>query len=198
LTDKTLWRAVFVTSRPSSYPSSSHVNPGDLRDGRACRFESAHAELRLTVLSVVFVLFRSVVCSAPTTSKPSWLPSSTTATATAITTITTGTSRGFRGFCSCCAPQRRLDAKSEFGVDVGLVGINGPLSRTRQLPVPARAVVGAVVVLVLLPADAALILLLHKKRPQGRDEAYHESLQRQPQRRHYPSQELGPCTLTRT
>jgi hypothetical protein len=67
LTDKT-WRAVFVTSRPSSYPSSSHVNPGDLRVGRACRFESAHAELRLTVLSVVFVLFRSVVCSAPTTS----------------------------------------------------------------------------------------------------------------------------------
>jgi hypothetical protein len=43
------------------------------------------------------------------------------------------------------------------------VGINGPLSRTRQLPVPARAVVGAVVVLVLLPADAALILLCTRK-----------------------------------
>jgi hypothetical protein len=55
------------------------------------------------------------------------------------------------------APQRRLqDAKSEFGVDVGLVGINGPVVEDETAAGGGSAVVGAVVVLVLLACGCGL------------------------------------------
>jgi hypothetical protein len=54
--------------------SSSLNNPGDLRvDGAPSCFERRHHAEPAPTSS--FVLFRSVVCSAPTTSKPLWLPS---------------------------------------------------------------------------------------------------------------------------
>jgi hypothetical protein len=55
-------------------------------------------------------------------------------------------------------PQRRLqDAKSEFGVDVGLVGINGPAVVEDETAAGGEsAVVGAVVVLVLLACACGL------------------------------------------
>ena len=55
------------------------------------------------------------------------------------------------------APQRRLqDAKSEFGVDVGLVGINGPVVEDETAAGGGSAVVGAVVVMVLLACGCGL------------------------------------------
>ena len=54
-------------------------------------------------------------------------------------------------------PQRRLqDAKSEFGVDVGLVGINGPVVEDETAAGGSSAVVGAVVVLILLACGGGL------------------------------------------
>jgi hypothetical protein len=54
-------------------------------------------------------------------------------------------------------PQRRLqDAKSEFGVDVGLVGIGGPVVEDETAAGGGSAVVGAVVVLVLLACGCGL------------------------------------------
>jgi hypothetical protein len=78
-------------------------------------------------------------------------------------TATTTTGRVGVRFRSCWRAATRLqDAKSEFGVDVGLVGINGPLSRTRQLPVPARQWL-VPVVLVLL-CGCGLVLLCTRDR----------------------------------
>jgi hypothetical protein len=54
-------------------------------------------------------------------------------------------------------PQRRLqDAKSEFGVDVGLVGINGPAVEDETVAGDSSLAVGAVVVLVLLACGCGL------------------------------------------
>jgi hypothetical protein len=133
------------------------VNPGDLRvDGVAILAEkrrSCRAPLP-RVLSVVFVLFRSVVCSAPTTSafmaSQQYNSNSNNnndgdESGVSVVSVVAG------------APQRRLqDAKSEFGVDVGLVGINGPVVEDETATGAGSAVVGAVVVLVLLACGCGL------------------------------------------
>jgi hypothetical protein len=62
-------------------------------------------------------------------------------------------------------PQRRLqDAKSEFGVDVGLVGINGPVVEDETVAGDGSLAVGAVVVLVLLACACGLGFFLFTKK----------------------------------
>ncbi len=69
------------------------------------------------------------------------------------------------------APQRRLqDAKSEFGVDVGLVGINGPAVEDETAAGGGSSAVVAVVVLILLANGCGLQLFFCTKRKSRKGE----------------------------
>jgi hypothetical protein len=106
-------------------------------------------------------------------SKPSWLPSSTTATATATAiTITAGGRVGrFPWFRSCWrAGVGCRTPKSEFGVDVGSIG-HGPVVEDKTATGAGSAVVGGVRSW-FLACGCGLGFFFAQERPQGRDEAY--------------------------
>jgi hypothetical protein len=69
------------------------------------------------------------------------------------------------------SPQRRLqDAKSEFGVDVGLVGINGPAVEDEAAAGGGSSAVVAVVVLILLASGCGLGFFLFTKKNKSKEE----------------------------